>query len=253
MHVAERETPAGSGQAEIFATTHWSVVLAAGRSDTALAAPALAQLCQTYWYPIYAFARRSGEAPPDAEDLTQGFFAHFLEHNLAGRVGPERGKFRSYLLVCFKNFRASQRARESYQKRGGGRGIISLDAARPEDRYRLEPVEAMDPEKLYELSWTLALLDRVVTRLGEELAVTGKPELFAYLKPRLLGEPAEKTYAEIGVRFGLSEGAVTNMVYRMRQRYRELFRKEIANTVAGPEEFEGELRHLFAVLGGRGK
>jgi RNA polymerase sigma-70 factor (ECF subfamily) len=232
-----------------FPTTRWSLVLAAGQGVEQSAQPALAQLCTTYWYPIYAYARRLGHSRHDAEDLVQGFFAHAIEKNLVGRANPERGRFRSFLLTSFKHFVADEHDRASYQKRGGGRKFLPLDFDPSEERYRRERSDVSDPEKLFELSWAMTVLDATLRRLREEFSAAGKDVLFDELKSHLLADSTAETYAELSARLGMSTGALTNVVYRMRRRYREIFREEIQSTVSTEEDFESELQHLFAVLG----
>jgi RNA polymerase sigma factor (sigma-70 family) len=232
----------------LFGTTHWSVVLAAGQGDSPKAAKALESLCRSYWYPLYAFARRAGHSPADAEDLTQGFFLHFLKHRLVARVGPEKGKFRSFLLVSFNHFLADQRDRAACQKRGGDQEQISLDASTGEQRYRLEPVELRDPQKQYELSWAMTVLDQVLMRLESEFAGAAKQRLFAALRSHLLAEAAPQTYTEIAQNFAMTESAVKGTVHRMRRRYRELFRDELSHTVTSREELDAEMRHLLVVV-----
>ena len=239
-----------SAPREWFATTHWSVVLAAGGDSTSSASAALEQLCRTYWYPLYAFVRRKGHSSEDAQDLTQAFFGRLLEKNYVAQADRERGRFRTFLLAALNHFLADEWDKTQRQKRGGGREIISFDAASAEDRYRLEPIEQLDAAKLYERRWVTTLFDQVLSRLEQEFRDAGKGELFDGLKSSLLAEDSGLSYAELGARLGLKEDAVKQAVSRMRRRYRELFREEIAQTVAGPGEVEAELRHLFAVLSG---
>jgi RNA polymerase sigma-70 factor (ECF subfamily) len=240
--------PTGAKGQQSFTTTHWSVVLAAGQTNTPLAAAALAELCRSYWYPLYAFVRRKGHSPHDAEDLTQAFFARLLEENYIADADRERGRFRTYLLAALTHFLADEWDKARRLKRGGGREMISFDAASAEERYRLEPVDQLDAAKLYERRWVTTLFDKVLARLEEEFRDSGKGELFDGLKSCLLAEDSGTSYAHLGARLGLKEDAVKQAVHRMRRRYRELFREEIAQTVAGPGEVEDELKHLFAVL-----
>ena len=245
------EQPRGDpiGTAAQFATTHWSVVLAAREPDAPQAAAALEKLCRTYWYPLYAYLRRRGCGEHDAQDLTQGFFAHLFERDWLQSVGREKGRFRSFLLAALNYFLADQRDRASAQKRGGGRQVISFDAHEAEERYKLEPVDESSPDKLFERRWAVTLLDQVLARLAQEFSDAGKLELFNRLKPFLVEGTGEKTYAETAREGGMSEEALKKAVQRMRRRYHQLFREEIAQTVASPEEVEEELRHLCAVLG----
>ena len=233
----------------VFATTHWSVVLAAGEPNSTQAAQALEKLCRTYWYPIYAYLRRRGCGEPDAQDLTQGFFAQLLERRSIQAVEREKGKFRSFLLASLNYYVADERDRANAQKRGGGREALSLDVQEAEQRYRLEPADERSPEKIFELRWAMTLLDQVLTRLAAEFSAAGKPELFNRLKPYLVEGSGEKTYAETARERGMTEEALKKAVQRMRRRYHQLFREEIAQTVASPAEVDEELRHLCAVLG----
>ena len=244
-HATAEPTPQQS-----FVTTHWSVVLAARAPDAPQAAAALAELCRTYWYPLYAFVRRKGHSPHDAQDLTQAFFARLLEKNYVAQVDRERGRFRTYLLAALTHFLADEWDKARRLKRGGDREIISFDAASAEERYRLEPIDQLDASKLYERRWVTTLFDKVLARLEQEFRDSGKGELFDGLKSSLLAEDSGSSYAELGSPMGLTEDAVKQAVHRMRRRYRELFREEIAQTVAGPGEVEDELKHLFAVLSG---
>jgi len=233
-----------------FQDTHWRVVVAAGDTSSPQAGVALAELCRTYWYPLYAFIRRKGNGPHDAQDLTQAFFARLLEKHYVAQADRERGRFRTFLLAALTHFLADEWDKTRRLKRGGGREIISFDAASAEERYRMEPLDQLDAAKLYERRWVTTLFDKVLARLEEEFRDSGKGELFDGLKGSLLAEDDGLSYAELGARLGLKEDAVKQAVRRMRRRYRELFREEIAQTVAGPGEVEDELKHLFAVLSG---
>ena len=239
-----------TGAAREFTTTHWSVVVRAGGTDSAHAGQALDQLCRTYWYPLYVFVRRKGHSPHDAEDLTQAFFARLLEKKYVAQADRERGRFRTFLLAALTHFLADEWDKARRLKRGGGREIISFDAASAEERYRLEPVDQLDAAKLYERRWVTTLFDQVLARLEQEFRNEGKGELFDGLKSSLLAEDCGLTYSQLGARLSLNEDAVKQAVHRMRRRYRELFHDEIAQTVAGPGEVEEELKHLFAVLSG---
>ena len=231
-----------------FTTTHWSVVLAARDTASAQADAALAELCRTYWYPLYAFIRRKGHSPHDAQDLTQAFFARLLEKNYVAQADRERGRFRTYLLAALTHFLADEWDKARRLKRGGGREMISFDAASAEERYRLEPIDQLDAAKLYERRWVTTLFDKVLARLEGEFRDSGKGASFDQLKGSLLAEDSGLSYSQLGAQLGLKEDAVKQAVHRMRRRYRELFREEIAQTVAGPGEVEDELNHLFAVL-----
>jgi RNA polymerase sigma-70 factor (ECF subfamily) len=237
----------GAGAA-LFTTTHWSVVLAAHDATLPGADAALAELCRTYWYPLYAFVRRKGHNAHDAQDLTQAFFARLLEKNYVAQADRERGRFRTFLLAALTHFLADEWDKTRRLKRGGDREVISFDAASAEERYRLEPVDQMDAAKLYERRWVTTLFDQVLARLEQEFRDSGKGGLFDCLKGSLLAEDTGLSYAQLGAGLGLSGDAVKQAVRRMRRRYRELFREEIAQTVAGPGEVEDELNHLFAAL-----
>lgn len=230
-----------------FATTHWSVVLAACHREPLQAQAALETLCRSYWYPLYVYVRRKGHSPHDAQDLTQGFFEHLLGRDFLRRVAPEKGRFRSFLLTCLKRFLADVWRKESAAKRGAGQRWIALDGE-AERRYHEEPAGVSDPEALYERRWALTLLERVLERLEEEFRAAGRQDLFNHLQPLLLGERTEQTYAELAAHFGTSPGAVKMTVLRMRERHRALFREEIASTVATPGEIDEEIRHLIAIL-----
>lgn len=237
-------------QREWFVTTHWSVVMAAGRGDSTRAHAALEKLCRNYWYPLYAFVRRLGHSAHDAEDLVQSFFAVCLEKNYLGAADREKGRFRSFLLVALKRFLANEWDKKRALKRGGAGMPIALDSLTAEERYALEPVDRLTADKLYDRRWALTLLDEVVTQLRDEQAGAGKLEQFEQLKECLTAAGRGTPYAELAVRLGMGEGAVKVAVHRLRQRYRELLESEIANTVATPEEIEAERRHLLAALSG---
>jgi len=233
-----------------FATTHWSVVLRAGRGDAAQAAEALEALCRTYWPPLYAFVRREGHAPEEAADLTQEFFSRLLADQSLESLDRSKGKFRSFLLASMKHLLAGEWNRAHRQKRGGGCVHFSLNATVAEDAYQLDPPDELTPEKIFERRWAETLIDCVTRRLEKEFAEAGMARRFGELKVFLLAEEEPASYAEMARRLEMSEGAVRTAIYRMRQRYGELFRAEIAQTVAGPQEMEEELRHLVAVLAG---
>lgn len=236
------------GRAGAFVTTHWSVVLAAGRSDTTRAQSALATLCQAYWYPLYAYVRRRGHNPHDAQDLTQEFFARLLEHNWLARASHERGRFRTFLLSALSHFLANEWDKAHAQKRGGAVQLVPLQLDTAETRYGAEPPDSVTPEQCYERRWALALLERVLTRLGDEYRSQQKAELFEALKPCLAGERQTQPYASVATKLGMSEGAVKVAVHRLRHSYREILKDEIAQTVSRPEEVEEEMRYLLTVL-----
>lgn len=231
-----------------FATTHWSLVLAAGKGASADAQAALEALCQTYWYPLYAYVRRQGHQLDDAQDLTQAFFARLLEKHYLQAADPERGRFRSFLLTAFKRFLCKERDRERAKRRGGGMKLLPLDFEAGERRYGLEPTHEATAEKIYEQRWALTLLDRVFARLRDEFDQAGKQKEFNCLKVYLTGEAGTPSYQDIAAELEMTEGSVKVAVHRLRRRYRELVREEITQTVTEPEEVDEELRHLFAAL-----
>jgi RNA polymerase sigma-70 factor (ECF subfamily) len=233
-----------------FALTHWSVVLAAGRSQSTHARAALEELCRTYWHPIYTFIRRDGHSPHDAQDLTQEFFARLLEKRFLEAVDPAKGRFRSFLLASVKHFLANEWDKATAQRRGGGKRPLPIDSRRAETSYELDLVENLSPDKAFERRWALTLLQQVLGRLRNEYLAEGKKDQFEELKSTLTGERRSIGYAEIAARLHTTEGAVKVAVHRMRQRYRQLLRDEIAHTVSTPQEIENEIRALFGALAG---
>ncbi len=229
-----------------FTTTHWSVVLAARQNSSPAGGAALEQLCRTYWYPLYAYIRRQGYSPDDAQDLTQGFFARLLERNYLASVGPEKGKFRSFLLASLNHFLCDEHDRANAAKRGGGELPISLEMA--ENLLAAEPTSGLPPDKEFEKRWATVLLQETFGRLKAEFEQSGRGATFERLKPFLEQGVGRGAYLEVADELKMSANAVAAAVRRLRQRYRELVRAEIANTVATPEEVEEELRYLFAVL-----
>lgn len=247
----ERKEDPLPSRARRFATTRWSEVLAAGRGESCESRRALAGLCETYWYPLYAYVRRRGYRAEEAQDLTQEFFARLLEKDSLKAADPGRGRFRSFLLASLKNFLAKQWRRAAAQKRGGGRTPISLDFKSAESRYGLEPSHELTPEKIYRRRWALTLLQQVLGRLRGEYDRRGKLPLFDQLKEHLTGQQGTVPYGQIAGRLKLTEGAVKVAAHRLRRRCRELLREEIAQTVARPQEVDEELRELFAAMSGR--
>jgi RNA polymerase sigma factor (sigma-70 family) len=241
----ESRSPDGSA---VFVTTRWSVVAAAQRKDSPEAMQALGQLCSAYWYPLYAHVRRAGHSPADAEDLTQAFFARLLAKDWLAVADRERGRFRSFLLGSLKHFLANEWDKGRAAKRGGGSHIISLDAPAGEDRLQQEPAATGAPDRDFDRRWALALLNTVLARLADDYRAAGKATQFECLKPALGGDRAAVDYAQFSRALAMSEGAARVAVHRLRQRYRELLRDEIAQTVATADEVEDELRHLFAAL-----
>jgi RNA polymerase sigma factor (sigma-70 family) len=233
-----------------FATTRWSMVLQAGAGSGPAARRALAELCQIYWYPLYAHSRRCGHPPHDAQDLTQAFFARLLERRALGRADPARGRFRSFMLTALNHFLADERDRARAQKRGGGGEVLSLDLAAAEARYNLEPADTAAPDRAFDRQWALALLDTVLRALETEYRDAGRTALFAALRPALAGAGESQPYEEIARRLGMSEGAVKVAVHRLRKRYRALLQGEIVQTVENPAEAAEEMRYLFQALSG---
>jgi RNA polymerase sigma-70 factor (ECF subfamily) len=244
------EPSSTSAPGDVFATTHWTVVLAAGQRSTPQSDRALEELCRAYWFPLYAYVRRRGHTKEDAEDLTQAFFARFLEKNYLASLSAERGRFRAFLLASLKHFLANEWDKTRAQKRGGGQILIPIDVATAETSCGIDPADNVTAEKIFERRWALTLLEQVLRRLRAEYVSDGRGNLFEQLKPTLTEASRSVRYAEIAAQMGTSEGAVKAAVHRLRLRYREVLRAEIADTVAGPGEVEDEIRNLFAALAG---
>ena len=238
---------ADRGERRLFATTRWSLVLAAAdQHRSGDARDALASLCETYWYPLYAFLRARGHAPADAEDITQAFFTMLLEKQIIRHADPSRGRFRAFLLTSLKNFSANAHDRESALKRGGGVTMLSLQFDTAEGRFSREPSTDESPERTFDRRWALTLLDQVMSRL--RAGASHSPEQFDALKPYLTGDEPQLSYAHTATALGLSEGAVKVAVHRLRKKFREIVRDEIAQTVSSPAEIEDELRHLWSAV-----
>jgi RNA polymerase sigma factor (sigma-70 family) len=231
-----------------FSTTNWSVVLEAGRTDVARAAVALEHLCRKYWHPIYVFVRRRGSNHHKAEDLTQSFFAHLLEKETLKEVDRQKGKFRSFLLASLTNFLVNEWDRRQTLKRGGNRQIISMDEMSAEQLYSEEPVELFSPEHLFDRRWAITIIEQVLTRLKNEYAASGKAEMFIKLEAGLTGEVTPGSYANWAAALDMNEGAVKVALHRLRRRFGELLRSEVAYTVADPAEVAEEIRHLLAAI-----
>jgi RNA polymerase sigma-70 factor (ECF subfamily) len=245
MSKSEQEcAPAGP---RIFATTHWSVVLAAGENDSVPARRALEALCQAYWYPIYVYVRRKGHGPEDAQDLTQEFFAQLIAKEHLRLADRERGRFRTFLLAILDHFLAREWSRAHRQKRGGQFTFVSMDQQSPEDRYKLEPADHETPEKKFLRQWALAVLKQAMAALQGECEATGKGPLFHEAKNLLSGE-RDEAYASISQRLKMAEGTVRVAVHRLRQRYGQLLRAEVAQTVADESEVDEEVKFLVQVL-----
>jgi RNA polymerase sigma-70 factor (ECF subfamily) len=231
-----------------FVTTHWSVVLSAQDKSSAQSAAALESLCRTYWYPLYAYARRAGHSPADAEDLTQSFFARFFEKGYLQSAGQQKGKFRTFLLLALKRFLANDWDRRHAQKRGGFTPMVSIDQQQAESRFAAEPSHTLQPDVLYDRQWALILLDRAMTRLREEYVATARTRLFEALGNLLVKDESSLPYAEVAAQLNLTEAAVKMAVHRMRARYRDILHEEISLTVTSAAEVEEELRHLFSAF-----
>jgi len=247
------ETPTstpGVADAAQFRTTHWSAVLAAGRSPAPEAAAALESLCRAYWRPVYAHVRRRGHDMESARDLTQEFFTRLIEGHWLRPADPQRGRFRSFLLRCLSGFLIDEWRRSTAQKRGGGREFFSLDEARDEEQWGLEPVEVFTPEQAYDRRWTEALIARANARLRAAYEAEGQGERFEALKGYLLGGHEPDSYADVAAQLALTMSAVKSAIYKLRRRYGDAIRAEIAETVSRPEDVEQELAHLLQALGG---
>lgn len=230
-----------------FATTHWSVVLAAGHGSSPAAAEALARLCREYWRPLYSYVRRRGYEVHDAEDLVQAFFERAIEKNYVGDAERHRGRFRTFLLASLEHFLAKEWQRSQRLKRGGGKTFLSIDET-AEDGYRAEPADPATAERLYDRRWALTLLEKSMNSLRREYSDSGRKEVFESLAGILSGDKSDNRYGELGDRLGMSEGAVKVAAHRLRQRYGEMVRAEIASTVSRPEQVDEELRELLAAL-----
>lgn len=231
----------------VFATTSWSMVLEAADAEASGVADALSELCQRYWFPLYAFVRRRGFDRSQAEDLTQSFFADLLEKNRLQHVEPSRGSFRSFLLTSLSNFIANQWRAESAQKRGGGQTILSIDYERADNQYAEQPADDLSPEKVFERNWALSILEQTLEAVGTQYEESGKRELFADLQGFLTGDD-NVAYAELSKKTGMREGALKVAVHRLRQRYGQQLRLQIAKTVQDPADVDQELRSLFQAL-----
>lgn len=236
------------GPAAAFHTTHWSVVLRAGKEDAPKSEEALERLCRSYWHPIYGYLRRRGFSAHDAEDLVQGFFAGLLRRKGLENVSPDLGRFRSFLLASVNNHISHEWEKGQRLKRGGGTELVPIDAEGEEERYLAEARQELSPEQLFEKRWAEVVLERVVERVRADFAAARQEERFEVLKDFLLGDPRHISYADAGQKLGLSVSAVTSAIHRMRSRYRDFFRDEIAQTVDDPVEVDQEIRYLAGAL-----
>lgn len=234
-----------------FATTHWSVVARAGSQDTPVSRVALEYLCRAYWYPLYAFVRRRGYSVEDSQDLTQQFFARILERNLVAQADQSKGRFRTFLLAALERFLNNEWDKAKALKRGAGVPTIPIQLDDAETRYGVEPAHDRTPEQEFEYNWAMTLLDQVLLLLEAEYAARNQKEMFAALKPFLVASPAPESAGELAARLGVNEGALRVAVHRLRTRYREVLRAEIANTVESVLEVDAEMHHLFKVLSRR--
>jgi RNA polymerase sigma-70 factor (ECF subfamily) len=245
---SEKPSHPSSVPGDIFATTHWTVVLAAGRRTEPQAQAALEQLCRTYWFPLYAYVRRRGYPKEDAEDLTQEFFHRFLTGHGLENLDGERGRFRAFLLAALKHFLANEWDKSRCQKRGGGATVLSLDWHDADASFQVAAVNELSPDQAFDREWAVALLGKVLERLSEECAIAGKAAQFEQLKAALTTGKGETSYAIVAINLQMEETAVRVAVHRLRKRYRQLLRAEIANTLADQGELEEELRALFGAF-----
>jgi RNA polymerase sigma factor (sigma-70 family) len=250
LHSTSEPSPHSDGfGAAQFGQTHWSVVLsAAGRQNPSQAAESLEKLCSLYWRPLYAFIRRQGESPHDAQDLTQEFFLRLLKKDWLNSVDQNKGRFRSFLLAALKHFLSNERDKARAQKRGGGQSPLLLDFADAETNIGFQPADDQTPEKAFEKRWALTLLEQSLARLRKEYSDRGRQEIFEQLKTTLTEGRSDVAYAKLSAGLGMSEASVKMAVHRLRQRYREVLRAEIAETVARESEVEDELREVFRAL-----
>lgn len=249
MFADQSNMPSAAGK-RCFATTEWSVVLAAGDIGRHEARIALARLCETYWYPLYAYVRHRVRSVHDAQDLTQAFFCHLLEKQSLARADRSRGRFRTFLITALKNFLTNEWEKQITEKRGGGKAQLSLDFNAGESRYRIEPAHELTPENLYDRRWVLTMLDQVLERLRNELAEAGKQSQFEQLKETLVGESTVADYERAAEALGITPAAAKQAAYRMRKRYRQLFRQEVARTVDDEGDVDDEIGRLLETLGG---
>jgi RNA polymerase sigma factor (sigma-70 family) len=233
-----------------FATTHWSLVVTAATEVRSPAADrALTALCETYWFPLYAFLRKRGQSAEDAQDLTQAFFARLLEKRALRQADPARGRFRSFLLSSLQHFVANERDREITKKRGGGIPVVSLELEGAEGRFQIDPATDDTPEKVFDRQWAMTLLGQVMSRLEAEMSDGGKRQQYEGLKAYLTGDTPKRPYAEVARELGLSDGAIKVAVHRLRRRFRDLVRDEIGQTVSSADEIDDELRYLWLAVG----
>jgi RNA polymerase sigma-70 factor (ECF subfamily) len=245
---SEHSTPASTTPGDIFATTHWTVVLAAGRRHTPQSDDALEKLCRTYWFPLYAYVRRRGYSKEDAEDSVQAFFVRFLEKNYLAGLSAERGRFRAFLLAALKHFLINEWKKSQRLKRGGGEKNLSLDWESADTKFQVAATNEPSPDKAFDREWALALLAKVIERLQQECAADGKAKLFGELKIFLTADKGALSHADAAKNLGMDETAVRVAVHRLRKRYRVLLRNEIAQTLADESQVDEEMRALFGAF-----
>jgi RNA polymerase sigma-70 factor (ECF subfamily) len=248
--ISEHFNPSSTAPGDIFATTHWTVVLAAGKRSTPQSDRALEELCRAYWFPLYAYVRRRGHTKEDAEDLTQAFFARFLEKNYLAGLSAERGRFRAFLLASLKHFLINDWKKSQCQKRGGGEALLSLDWQTADTKFQVAATAEPSPDKAFDREWALALLAKVIERLQKKCEADGKAKLFAQLKMFLTAGKDGTAQAEVAKALGMEEGAVRVAIHRLRKRYRQLLRDEIAQTLADAADVDEEMRALFGAFSG---
>jgi RNA polymerase sigma-70 factor (ECF subfamily) len=246
----QKDSQASTAAPHWFSATHWSVVLLAGEPGAAHAGEALEKLCRTYWLPLYSYIRRQGYGPHDAQDLTQEFFARLLRTNSFAGLSREKGKFRTFLLAALNHFLSDQRDRARAEKRGGGQPVVSLDETEAEQRYLEAPNRNLAPERVFDRRWALTVLEEALARLRQEHQTSARAELFAHLSAFLSHEASKADYDALASKLGMSANAVAVAVHRLRQRYRQCIRLELAQTVACPQDLDGEMNYLFTVLSG---
>lgn len=240
--------PKETDRTDFFTETNWTSIAAARQANSAISQQALEQLCQTYWYPLYAYVRRRGYSAEDAQDITQAFFCEFLEKNLLGQVDRQKGKFRAYLLACLNLFLSNERKYRLAQKRGGGQVPLSFEEMRGEERYQCEPLADETPEYLFDRQWALTVLQQARAHLREDYSKAGKAELFDRLQAYLSREIGAEQYRNEAATLGMTAGAVGVAVHRLRQRFGDMIRNEIARTVAHDDELESEYQYIQAIL-----
>ena len=248
---SEHSTPASTTPGDVFATTHWTVVLAAGKRSTPQSNAALEQLCKTYWFPLYAYVRRRGYSKEDAEDLTQAFFARFLARNYLAGLSAGRGRFRAFLLASLKHFLINDWKKSQRLKRGGGEAPLSLDWQTADTKFQVAATNEPSPDKTFDREWALALLAKVIERLQKECEADGKAKLFEQLKIFLTTGKDESAQGKAAKLLGMEEGAVRVAIHRLRKRYRQLLRDEIAQTLADASDVDEEMRALFSAFSGQ--